>query len=72
MGAFIRFLLYVLLGVLVFRLLKSLFREKERGAKVKGRPSQKADPFEGADIQDVKFTELPSEETKEEKNSKDD
>jgi len=68
MGTLLRFLLFVLLGYLVIRWLKSwLHVDKPR---VKGKPRSKPDnPFEGTEIEDVKFTEIPPDQTEDEKSS---
>ncbi len=60
---FLRILIFGLLAYWVFRLLRGLNR-REKPRVRKGKSRQKPDPFAGADIEEVSFTELPPEEIK--------
>ena len=61
MMGIIRILIVGLLAYLIYRLLKGAWRDDK--PKVKGgRSVSKPDPLEGADIEDVNYTELPPEE----------
>lgn len=63
----LRFIILFLLFYLGFRLLRSLFLDNKPKPRVRqGRSKRKPDPFEGADIEDIPYTELPPEESEEE------
>lgn len=65
-----RLLLIVLLFYLGFRLLKNLLLGNQSRPKVReGRAKPKPNPFEGADIEDVPYTELPPDESEGKKSS---
>ena len=63
MGILLRLFLFLCLLYLVVRLIKSWWQEGDK--RVQGEPKQQVrGPFEGTEIIDAKFTELPPEETK--------
>jgi hypothetical protein len=64
MGVLLRLFLFLCLLYLVVRLVKSWWHEDDR--RVQGNPKQQVHPpFEGKEIVDAKFTELPPDEAKE-------
>jgi hypothetical protein len=64
MGILLRLFLFLCLLYLVVRLVKTWWHEDSR--QVRGKPQEQVHPpFEGKEIVDAKFTELPPDETKE-------
>jgi hypothetical protein len=70
MGVLLRLFLFLCLLYLVVRLVKSWWQEGDK--RVQGEPKQQVrGPFDGAEILDAKFTEVPPDEVKENGNSTD-
>ena len=57
----IRFMIWVLVGILAFRLLKVLLKPGNTVKRPPNMPRRKNSPFDNADIQDVDYEELPPE-----------
>ena len=66
MGIF-RILIFVLLIYLAIRLVRGVGRKTKPKIR-RGRAKQKPNPLDGADVEDVNFTELPPEESGKQEN----
>ncbi|TKJ41134.1 hypothetical protein CEE37_05550 [candidate division LCP-89 bacterium B3_LCP] len=62
----------LLIGLLLYWILRvfGLLGSKKKSRIKRGRTRQKVNPFEGADIEDVSYTELPPDETVNNENEK--
>ena len=57
----IRFLIWVLVGILAFRLVKGLLKPGNTVKRPPRMPQKNNSPFDSPDIQDVDYEELPPE-----------